>query len=374
MKLLFRQFAGKNRHSWSIVGYGLMRALKFQGHEIDLFSTDGILGLPNDLKENLIGYVEENKNNKIFGKSPNNSYDSCISYTSMKNFPEYLKHSKYNRFGIWCFEWNGTNILPNGFAKNYKYCDYILAPSNFAKEVFINSGVPEKSIQVISHGIDSNYTNASILDLKTNKKFKILANIAQNHLRKNIPGLLDAYGKAFTNKDNVILFLKAKYKKKENIFDIDLNECMQDFYKKYKYHADIRIISEYIEDMSELYRSIDCVFTMSHTEGFYFPAVEALASGKINIAPNYGGQLDFLNEDNSLLISGKIVRANPKSMYWESKPNAVWFDPDINDAIDKLKYAYNNFEMLNSKINRENVYKQYNWEVITKEILKLCII
>lgn len=375
MKILIRQFLSKN-HSWAVVGWGVATALINQGHDVHLFSTDGDCKqhLPSHLKPYLIGYFEENNQNKIYGRLPDHTYDMQFSYTCMKNFPFMLSNGSKNRFGTWCFEWDGQNVLPTGFAKYYHNCDYLCAPSNFAKQVFVNSCIPSDRIKVIPHGINAEqYRQTSTIDFKTNKKFKILANIAQNHLRKNIPGLLEAYGKSFTTKDDVCLILKGKDKKPSAPFEVSVSECLSNFKKKYPQHAEIKIFSEFVEDISALYRSIDACYTMTHGEGFYMPGLEAIASGKLCVAPNHGGQLDFLNHTNSLLVSGKEERANPKSMYWESKNNAIWFQPSTDDAAQKLIYASKNYEIINANINKEEILQKYDWNVIAKQLTDLCI-
>lgn len=373
MRIIFRQFLGK-LHSWSVIGWGLADALISEGHQVELFSTDGIKHLPSHLKTNLIGYVEEN-DSKIVGSYPDTNYDLQISYTSMKNFPNYLVHGR-RKYGIWCFEWSGKNILPTGFAKNYKYCDKILSPSHYVKtDIFMTSGIPGSAIKVVPHGIDINqYKKESTIKLPTDKKYKILANIAQLHLRKNIPGLLESYGRAFTNKDDVCLILKAKDKKPVSQFDISLQDCIKNFKIKYPNHADIKILSNFIEDMSELYRSVDAVYTMSHGEGFYMPGLEGLAAGKLSIAPNIGGQVDFLNNDNSYLIKSDVVPANPKSMYWESKSGAMWINPDLDDAANQLKLSYKNYTEKNSynESQKEKIWEKYSWETISKQIINEC--
>jgi glycosyltransferase involved in cell wall biosynthesis len=371
MKILIHQFLGKN-HSWSAVGWGTANALINQGHEVELFSTDGIEHIPNNLRKHVIGHVEENKPGKIFGRLPG-TYDCQISYTAMRNFQKYLSFGNKNRFGIWTYEWNGKNVLPSGFAKAYKNCDYLCAPSQFSKDIFINSGIPGDKVHVIPHGIGSEFSGESKIDLKTNKKFKILANIAQNHIRKNINGLLEAYGKAFNKNDDVILILKSKFKPVKYGFEVSLQEIVSSFKKKYPDHAELKIFEQFVPDISSLYRSVDTVFSLSHCEGFLMPGLESLASGKIVIAPNWGGQVDFLNDSNALLVSGKEARANPASMYWESKQNAIWFVPDIEDAASKLRYAYDNFISLNESVEsqREAILKKYSWESITTQMLNL---
>jgi len=373
MKILIRGFLGK-RHSWCVVGWGIAQALIDLRHSVSLFSTDGVEHLPTFLSSNLIGYTEENQTH-VFGRVPGNYYDAQISYTCMKNFAPYLSSGYKNRFGIWVYEWSGLNSLPNGFAKNYRYCDYLCAPSNFGKKIFMESGIPEGNIKVIPHGITAkDYEKTNTITLPTKKKYKILSCIAQNQLRKNIPGLLDAYGKAFTNQDDVCLILKAKDKPVKLQFDVSLKECLDNFYHKYPRHAEVKLFSDFLPDISALYRSVDTVYSMSFAEGFYFPGLEGIASGKLSIAPNYGGHLDFLNSTNSLLVSGKEVRADPKSMYWEAKTNATWFQPNIDDAVAKLNYAYKNYETMNDKINkqRSDIYRVYDWGSVARQFLELC--
>lgn len=375
MKILIRQFLGQN-HSWSVFGWNIATSLIKSGHDVHLFPTDGIEHLPPHLKKNVIGYCELNKPQVVHGRLPDAEYDCQISYTCMKNFPSYLANGKKNRFGMWSYEWQDKNVLPNGFAKHHLSCDKVLVPSEFSKKGFINSGIPADKIVLLPHGIDSNqYQGTSTIDLGTKKSFKVLANIAQLHKRKNIPGLLDVWGKAFTKTDDVCLILKAKDKEPAWPFDISLKNCLYTFYKKYPNHAEIKIFSNFLEDISALYRSVDATITLAHAECFYLPGIESIASGKLAIAPNYGGQQDFLDETNALLIGGKSMRCDPSAMYWESKNNASWFVPDMNDAVEKLRKARNDFKLLNQKIEeaRPTVYKEFNWDKITKDLLQHCV-
>lgn len=376
MKILIRQFLGKN-HSWAIVGQEFARAALQQGHEVHLYSTDGIEHLPRDLKPYLIGYREE-RSPAAYGRLPDPQYDAQFSYTCLKNFGHQLANGTRNRLGMWSYEWiddtNHRSVLPLGFAKHHQYCDRLLVPSDYFKDPFIDGGIPSSKIKVIHHGIGPNFKETSTIPLPTTKRFKILSNIAQNHKRKNIPGLLTAYGKAFTNRDDVCLLLKGKEKPITQQFEVSLTQCLRDFYQAFPRHAEVKVMPEFLDDMAPLYRSIDAVFTMSHCECFYIPGLEALASGKLNICPRYGGQLDFLDDDNSLLIDGKMGRADPTSMYWESKPNARWFVPSIDGAVAALRSAYNNFEQQNIKLetNRADICQRFGWDRITNDILALC--
>lgn len=359
MKVCLHQFLGKN-HSWSIVGQNIARALVKKGHEVHLNSTNGYDHFPADL----VGLIKPELDR---------DYDMQISYTAMKNFPHYLSHGDKNRFGIWNYE---TTVLPYGFSKYYQFTDMMLPSSNFSKKIFADSGIPESHLTVVPHGADLDAFQTTIKHpLKTKKKFKILANIAQPHVRKNIPGMFEAFGRAFTKNDDVCLVAKVSVKKEAEMqFDVDFHGIMKAFKRKYPKHAEIELITEFIPNIAQLYNSCDAVFSMTHAECFWLPGIEAMAAGKIVIAPQYGGQLDFMSEDNSLLIPGKVI-ASPRHMqYWTTSPFAAMFDPDVQEASKLLQYAYKNQEALLEKFGPEmkKAVSIYSWDNVATQILGLC--
>ena len=93
MRIKLQGFMGK-LHSWSCIHWALSDEWVKMGHQVEMFSTDGIKHFPKQKKKNLIGYTEENKQ-KVIGKSPSGTYDMQFSYTAMKNF------NSYNCFYNW---------------------------------------------------------------------------------------------------------------------------------------------------------------------------------------------------------------------------------------------------------------------------------
>jgi len=376
MKILLQQFLGKN-HSWSVVGRNIANTLINKGHDVHLFSTNGTSYIPPELRKHLIGYVEENQPQNVFGRLPDSNYDCQISYTALKNFQNYLSRGTKNRFGIWCYEFAGKNSLPTGFAKNYKYCDKLLPPSQFAKRVFLESKIPESAMEVVPHGFDAaKFIDQSRpkYDLGTNKRFKILANIAQPHIRKNLEGIFEAYGNAFTSKDDVCLVLKVVDKPATINFEVSFKDLYNEFGSKFKNHGQVKVISEFVDDIDTVYRSCDALLSLSRSECFHFPSLEALASQNIVIASNWGGQLDFLDNNNSLLVSGTEVLAPARALYWEQKNGTYYFQPNIDDAVEKLRFAYNNTDELKNKFseNSKKVVAEHSWDKIVDKIMALC--
>lgn len=380
MKICWFGFLAKN-HSWSIVAQNISRELIKKGHKVDLFSTNGIQYFPEDLKSNLKSYIDENTkvNNtnykSLIADKLESEYDMQLSYTALINFPQYFIRGNKNRFGIWNYE---TTVLPKAFPKYYKYVDKVLPSSNFSKKIFTDNGMPDSAQVVVPHGIHlDRFQNLGKYPLKTTKKYKILCNIAQPHLRKNIPALLKAYGKAFTKSDDVCLVLKISKKSANNatsIFDVNFNDIFNKWTNDFKNHGEVEIIDNFIVDIETLYNACDIVFTMSHTECFWMPGLEGFAANKIVVSPRYGGQLDFMNDSNSILIDGKMIRADMRMQYWEQSPYAAVFDPDVEQAATKLKDLVNNYDDYLNKFSpkMQELLPEYTWSKVTDKILSLC--
>lgn len=375
ISILCKGFFSRN-HSWSIVQQNLARQFIKRGFDVDIFSTNGLQFFPDDLKPYLKGYVEENDFSALESAEQNlkKTYDAQISYTAMKNFPRYLSRGDKNRFGIWCFEVEGKNIIPDGFATNYRFCDKLLPPSNHAKKVFADAGIPQQHMEIVPHGIDDNFLyGTDKYALKTNKKFKFLTAIGQPHARKNILGILEAYGRAFTKNDDVSLVIKIRIKKPQYPFEVDFKYIFEKFKQKYPNHAEVLIIDGFINDLSSLYRACDAYVCLSNAESFGIPNLEALASKLILITSNHGGQVDFCNENNSLLVNGKLIKASPNMFYWQTKSGGFVFDPDIDEASEKMKFAVSNKENLLNKFEPEFdlVRNQYTWKNAADKIIGL---
>ncbi len=350
-----------------------------RGIGVDLFSTNGTSHFPEDLRANLRGSMEEGTtlseqefDKKLLDVGIGKAYDLAISYTAPKNFRPYLSRSTGRRFGIWCYEWER---FPEGFARGHVYASLILAPSEFAKKLWIDNGVPKEKVIVLPHGINLDDFAVPAMDLGSKKK-KILVNIGQPHLRKNIKGMLDAYGKAFSKNDNVILIAKIAKKEfsKLSQFEVHVPSLFEDFYKTYPQHAQVKLISEFLPNMAGLYNACDIVFTMSYSEGFYLPGLEALAAGKINVCPRYGGQLDFLNDDNAVLLDGKMIRADVKMQYWSGHPQNSCFSADAASAAVKLRETVENYEKMHAKFlpKMQEKLPEYSWSRVVDQILDKC--
>jgi len=371
MRIKIQQFLFGKNHSWSVVGQNIGRAFIKLGHDVEFVSTDGFN--PKYVPEDIKPFVKQ---------TPTGEYDCQVSYTAPHNWPNYLSHGRKNKFGIWNYEYNNKKFddtyraLLQGTAKYYHATSLVLPSSNFSKEVFLSMGVPDEKLRVIPHGINlEDFSVKNLWPLKSTKSKKILLNIAQPHRRKALHLALKAFGEAFTKTDDVVLVAKVfKQNKTDHIFDVDFNDLYKTFESKYPNHAQVEFVYDYIPNIADIYNACDINFSATYAECWHLPSLEALAAGIVNVVPRYGGQLDFCNDSNSLLIDGRVIRAPRDHQYWKFNPWAVHFEIDIPDAVRKLQLAVSDYDNLKSKFSSsmENTSQIFTWENAAKGILDLC--
>ena len=215
--------------------------------------------------------------------------------------------------------------------------------------------------------------NVEQFKLKTKKAIKILNVCGQVHRRKNLIGMLNAYSKAFTKNDDVCLVLKLVDVNDKSTFALSAKDIIGQWRSKNKNGPEIEVIYEYIDKIESLFLACDIHFSMSNIECFHIPSLQSIAAGKVTIQSSYGGNTDFMNNENSLLIEGKMGRCPSNYQYWFPNPYAEMFIPNEDDAIDKLRYAVNSCDFLMEKFKEpmRETAREYSWENVVKKILLL---
>ena len=168
--------------------------------------------------------------------------------------------------------------------------------------------------------------------------------------------------------------LKVSRKSPQPGYDVPFNDIFNDWKSTYKNHAEVEIIDKFIVDIETLYNACDVVWTMSHAECFWMPGLEGFAANKIVVAPRHGGQLDYMNDQNSVLIDGKQMRAIPQMQYWEPSPYAEVFNPDVEQCATKLRDVIMNYDDYLGKFspNMKEMLPNYTWDKAAEQIIGLC--
>ncbi|MCR4317522.1 MAG: glycosyltransferase family 4 protein [Planctomycetes bacterium] len=103
-----------------------------------------------------------------------------------------------------------------------------------------------------------------------------------------------------------------------------------------EYKERVTIIDKVLSanEMKNLIRVCDCYVSLHRSEGFGFGMAEAMYFGKPVIGTGYSGNLDFMNDENSLLVPYKLVDV-PDGAYPYSA-NQQWAEPDVHAAAEYM--------------------------------------
>jgi len=230
------------------------------------------------------------------------------------------------------FFWEETSVpieIVDNINLNF---DIVWVAASSVKRALINSGC-RASVFVIPIGIDHLIT-ADVQPLEhihvaDNQRMRFL-HVSSVFERKGVDVLLAAYLEAFTEEDNVELYIKT-FPNPHNHVDAQLNAITQGD----KAHARVIIDESPLDDagMVELYRSAHAMVLPTRGEGFNLPAAEAMALGLPVIVTGYGAQVDFCCQATATLINFHFA----KSRSHVSADDACWVEPDRSDLVKKLR-------------------------------------
>lgn len=217
--------------------------------------------------------------------------------------------------------------------------DIIFMPSDWAKNILIENGI-KKPIHTIPMGVDTNLFNAYEPEDKQKDKY-IFINIGKWEVRKGHDILVDAFNKAFSDKDNVELWMIN-----HNVF---LHKAQQeDWIQKYKTSklGDKIIIYPRIDTqktLSKLMAYADCGVFPSRAEGWNNEALEMMAMNRPIIITNYSAHSQYCTKDNSYLIDiSKLEPAND-DIWFRGDGNWAYFGEDqLDQLVEHMRYVYSN--------------------------------
>jgi glycosyltransferase involved in cell wall biosynthesis/predicted HAD superfamily hydrolase/Tfp pilus assembly protein PilF len=185
--------------------------------------------------------------------------------------------------------------LPQDWVQRSRDVDEFWLPSNYVRNVYVESGVPAEKVFVVPNGIDPEkfQPSAAPLKLATAKKFKFLF-VGGTIGRKGPDLLLKAYLQNFTRADDVCLVIKDFGGK--SVYTGQTFEAQIRAAQALPNAPEILYLNEELppESLPGLYTACDCLVMPYRGEGFGLPALEAMACGLPLIVTVGGATDDFV--------------------------------------------------------------------------------
>lgn len=273
------------------------------------------------------------------------------------------------------------DFLPEGWADEINTLDAVMVPCVWNKECFERSGVviPIFVVPHLSqfHGHEmyellknENYKGVS---LDISKYSKLLRDFKKNNTtifyhigfwseRKNPSAVIKAYLNEFTSDDNVLLVIKTSKKdltwrgrswrsffRKKTLGTI---YSYKKILKSYKKPARVLFIDR--EDLSSddllaIHFYSDCFVSLARTEGWGMGAFDATLLANPVIMTGYGGQLDFIKHESSLIVDYQLVPVNEPVWNKNYDDRHYWADPDILHAQKLMRKYFENKKYYNDR-------------------------
>ena len=179
---------------------------------------------------------------------------------------------------------------------------------------------------------------------------------------KGIDILIKSFLNTFGERKDVELFIKTSNK---NGYDVFLHNYIKSEQQKNGLDSmNIKIISDKIEhkEVYDFLTQFDCYIQTSRAETFGLPVLEAMSVGLPIISSRYGGVLDFLNDYNSILVSGSIQKM--KEDEWRGNCETFWYETDLEDLKESMLCMLKGKDEYCRKAlnNVSEVQKTWNWD------------
>lgn len=234
--------------------------------------------------------------------------------------------------GFWVWE---LDEFPSVWPEAFSIVDEIWVPTEFIKNAI--SKKTKLPIHVLPKAIEpSIHGKFSKKDFKLrNNDFMFMYSFDFNSFvqRKNPIAVVNAFNKAFDDRDNAILYLKS-------INGHRNPEAMSEILKLIAGNKKVIVSDGFISrnEMSGLQSICDCYVSLHRAEGFGLGLAECMYFEKPVIATNFSGNTEFMNNDNSCLVDYKLVKINNGEYPYSE--GCEWADADVGHAAGLMKKIY----------------------------------
>jgi glycosyltransferase involved in cell wall biosynthesis len=348
------QIAGPFDSSYSLAVLNRETAKQLQDSQCDvsLYATEG----PGDYQ---VDQQYLDKNPVIKALHERSKGQQKIDVLSRNLFPPRVSdmHAPVNVLHHYAWEETG---FPQDWVSDFNfYLQGISCLSKHVERIMRNNGV-SVPLTVSGCGVDhwDAITPDSSYVIKA-KSFRFL-HVSSCFPRKGVDVLLKSYGDAFSNNDDVTLVIKT-FSNPHNT----IRQQLEQFMSLDSAYPDVLIIEGDIsnEQLKALYQQCHIMAAPSRAEGFGLPMAEAILSGIPVITTNWGGQLDFCNEQTAWLVDYDFVRAQSHLPVFDS----VWAEPKSEHLTHCLKQAYaSTSRKKNQKVKagQKLLKEKFQWEQV----------
>jgi glycosyltransferase involved in cell wall biosynthesis/2-polyprenyl-3-methyl-5-hydroxy-6-metoxy-1,4-benzoquinol methylase len=243
--------------------------------------------------------------------------------------------------------WWEVGELPASWQEAFRWVDEVWVATDHIKDLIEPScPVPVTKVTLpVAQPPVAGVTRAELGLPEDDFVFLYVYDYHSTEARKNPSGLVQAFKQAFPEDAGAHLVLKC--------INADTMFAHHDrVLLEVGDRSDITFVDRYLSvgEKNALIARSDCYVSPHRSEGFGLTPAEAMLVGTPVIATNYGGVLEFLNEENAYLVD-YVMR--PVGEHAEPYPaDAEWADPDLDELARRMRYVFEHREEAAARAER----------------------
>lgn len=297
-------------------------------------------------------------------------YVSCYTpadWEGVSNFARRRERAPGYRAYVGLSMFECDRVVP-AWVNGCRHVDELWVPSRFARDVFVESGVPAYKVRVMPVGLDAaRYDPARLSPLPVaGRRTCLFLSVFDWSLRKGWDVLVEAWANAFKAADDVCLVLRTASRRKDESPDAAIDAHLARIGRTRRDVAPIIVLTESLsdEEMARLYVAADVFVLPTRGEGWGLPLMEAMAAGVPVIATRWSGHLDFVTEDTGWLID--VDGLNPvdpaqaaRSPFYSTEQR--WADPSVAHTARLMRRAFEHPELRRRKGDAARAAVRTEW-------------
>jgi glycosyltransferase involved in cell wall biosynthesis len=261
-----------------------------------------------------------------------------------------------------------TTVFPENLRDRLAAYSCVIVPSKFIQDN-LNANFNIKSVLIPIPLRQVNRYKATIQDsiLIEGDYFFMAFDLLSDFERKNPLAAVHAFKTAFADKSSRQISPKLVIK----ILNYDdKNVKIQELLKIISGNKKIIILKKHIESqkLKAIIKNSLALVSTHRAEGYGLFLLDAMAEGTLVIATNYSGNLEFMNNSNSILLPYQLEKIDRSSYYFNKKANNLWAEIDQSYLIDVFRNIYENSQKYHKlKIESKKVKSIYSSEEIGRQ-------
>jgi glycosyltransferase involved in cell wall biosynthesis len=233
--------------------------------------------------------------------------------------------------GLWFWE---VSDFPEQWHAAFKNLDEVWVASEFIAEALRPvAPIPVRTMRVPVTPVEPAGLSRAELGMPEGFTFLFVFDYRSVFSRKNPLGLVEAFRRAFEPGEGPSLAIKS-------IFGEQFPRQREELAAEAADRPEIHLLEENVSAAAKnaMLTSCDCYVSLHRSEGLGLTMAEAMYFGRPVIATAYSGNLDFMTDANSFMVSARATPIGPDAAPYP--PDGEWADPDLDRAAELMRAAY----------------------------------